>query len=125
MGRSLLITGAIMGSDVRLVTPAELRPPQDVIELAHELAADSGLASRSPMTSPASPAPTSSTPTSWVSMGEAKEVWTERTKLLAPFQVNAELLAATNNPKVKFMHCLPAFHNAETTVGSQSPPQPA
>ena len=51
-------------------------------------------------------------------MGEAKEVWTERTKLLAPFQVNAELLAATNNPKVKFMHCLPAFHNAETTVGS-------
>jgi len=55
----------------------------------------------------------------WVSMGEPKEVWAERAKLLAPFQVNAELLAATGNPRVKFMHCLPAFHDAGTTVGRE------
>ena len=53
----------------------------------------------------------------WVSMGEPKEVWAERAELLAPYQVNAELLAATDNPNVKFMHCLPAFHDAKTTVG--------
>jgi ornithine carbamoyltransferase len=52
-------------------------------------------------------------------MGESKDVWSERSKLLTPYQVNAELLAATKNPKVKFMHCLPAFHNTETTVGRE------
>ncbi len=55
----------------------------------------------------------------WVSMGEPKEVWAERAKLLADYQVNAELLAATGNPKVKFMHCLPAFHDSKTTVGGE------
>jgi ornithine carbamoyltransferase len=53
----------------------------------------------------------------WVSMGEAKEVWAERIKLLKPYQVNADLLKASGNPRVKFMHCLPAFHNLETKVG--------
>jgi len=52
-------------------------------------------------------------------MGEPKEVWTERAKLLAPFQVNSELLAAANNPRVKFMHCLPAFHDAQSTIGRE------
>ena len=55
----------------------------------------------------------------WVSMGEPKEVWTERAKQLGSYQVNAELLAATGNPKVKFMHCLPAFHDSETVVGAE------
>ena len=55
----------------------------------------------------------------WVSMGAPKEVWAERAKLLAPYQVNAQLLAATRNPKMKFMHCLPAFHDATTTVGRE------
>ena len=119
MGRSLLITGAIMGSDVRLVTPAELRPPQDVVKLAHELAEASG--ARITITDDvASVEGADFVHTDvWVSMGESKEVWTERAKLLAPFQVNTDLLAATNNPKVKFMHCLPAFHDAATTVGSE------
>ncbi len=54
----------------------------------------------------------------WVSMGEAKEVWDERIKLLKPYQVNADLMKKTGNPNVKFMHCLPAFHNRETKVGA-------
>jgi ornithine carbamoyltransferase len=117
MGRSLLITGAIMGSDVRLVTPTDLRPPQDVIDMAHELAAASG--ARITITDDVGGVHGADFVHTdvWVSMGEPKEVWTERAKLLAPYQVNTELLAATSNPKVKFMHCLPAFHNAETTVG--------
>ena len=53
----------------------------------------------------------------WVSMGEAKEVWDERIKLLKPYQVNMDVVKKTGNPKVKFMHCLPAFHNRETKVG--------
>jgi ornithine carbamoyltransferase len=55
----------------------------------------------------------------WVSMGEPKEVWKERIKLLTPYQVNTELMKASGNPQVKFMHCLPAFHDTETTLGKQ------
>jgi ornithine carbamoyltransferase len=55
----------------------------------------------------------------WVSMGEPDEVWAERIKLLKPYQVNAELMAASGNPRVRFMHCLPAFHNLETQVGRE------
>ena len=55
----------------------------------------------------------------WVSMGEAKEVWGERIELLKPYQVNMALMKAAGNPRVKFMHCLPAFHNLETKVGQQ------
>ncbi len=55
----------------------------------------------------------------WVSMGESKDVWTERVQLLAPYQVNSVLLAKTNNPRVKFMHCLPAFHDPNTVVGRE------
>ena len=55
----------------------------------------------------------------WVSMGEPKEVWKERIALLTPYQVNKELLKASGNPHVKFMHCLPAFHDTETTLGKQ------
>jgi ornithine carbamoyltransferase len=55
----------------------------------------------------------------WVSMGEPDEVWDERIKLLKPYQVNMEVIKATGNPDVKFLHCLPAFHNRETTVGEE------
>jgi ornithine carbamoyltransferase len=116
--RSLLVMGAIMGADVRIVAPAELHPPDDVIALAHELANDSG----------ARVTVTDDIATGvdgvdfvytdvWVSLGEPKEVWGERAALLRPYQVNAELLAATHNPKVKFMHCLPAFHDLATADG--------
>ncbi len=120
MGRSLLITGAIMGSDVRLVVPAELRPPDEIVEMAKALATTSG----------AEITITDDVATGvegvdfvhtdvWVSMGEPKEVWAERAELLAAYQVNADLLAATRNPKVKFMHCLPAFHDTGTAVGGE------
>jgi ornithine carbamoyltransferase len=120
MGRSLLITGAIMGSDVRIVTPPELRPPADVVELAHTLAQVSG--ARITITDDVGAGVDRADfvhTDVWVSMGEPKDVWAERARLLAPFQVNAELLKATNNPKVRFMHCLPAFHDANTTVGAE------
>ena len=55
----------------------------------------------------------------WVSMGEAKEAWDQRVKLMTPYQVNMDVINATKNPDVKFMHCLPAFHNDETTMGKE------
>jgi ornithine carbamoyltransferase len=120
MGRSLLVTGAIMGSDVRLVVPGELKPPDDVIEMAHELAEGSGGTVTITDDVAAGVAGVDFVHTDvWVSMGEPKEVWAERAKLLAPYQVNAALLAATGNPDVKFMHCLPAFHDSGTVVGAE------
>jgi ornithine carbamoyltransferase len=120
MGRSLLVTGAILGSDVRLVVPEDLRPPDDVVELAGELAAASGARITITEDPAEGVAGVDFVHTDvWVSMGEPKEVWTERAAQLAPYQVNTELLAATGNPKVKFMHCLPAFHDASTTVGAE------
>ena len=55
----------------------------------------------------------------WVSMGEDKSVWADRIRLLTPYQVNQDVLARTNNPRVKFMHCLPAFHNRDTKIGEE------
>jgi ornithine carbamoyltransferase len=119
MGRSLLVTAAILGSDVRIITPAELRPPKDVVEIAERLAAGSG-AEITITDDVAAVAGSDFVHTDvWVSMGESKDVWSERAKLLQPYQVNSALLAATDNPKVKFMHCLPAFHDATTTVGGE------
>ena len=119
MGRSLLITGAILGSDVRIVTPEELRPPADVIERAEALAADSG--ARITISDDIAAVEGSDFVHTdvWVSMGEPKDVWVERAKLLEPYQVNAALLERTGNAKVEFMHCLPAFHDANTTVGAE------
>lgn len=119
MGRSLLIIGAILGADVRLITPAELRPPADVIATARELAEASGARiTISDDVTDVRGVDFVHTDV-WVSMGEPKEVWTERARLLAPYQVNAELLARTENPRVRFMHCLPAFHDRNTVVGAQ------
>lgn len=119
MGRSLLITGAIMGADVRIVTPAALRPPEDVIARARELAEVSG-ARITISDDLADVQGVDAIHTDvWVSMGEPEEVWTERARLLEPFQVNAQLLASTGNPRTIFMHCLPAFHDSGTVVGAQ------
>jgi len=119
MGRSLLVTGAIMGSDVRIITPAELRPPQDVVDMATTLAAGSGAQITITDDVAAVDGVDVVHTDVWVSMGEPKDVWVDRAAILTPYQVNAELLAATNNPKVRFMHCLPAFHDASTTVGAE------
>ena len=120
MGRSLLVTGALMGSDVRLAGPAELHPPKDVVRLAEEIAGRTG--ARVTVTDNPSEAVDGVDfvhTDVWVSMGEAKDVWTDRVRLLAPYQVNADLLAAAGNPAVKFMHCLPAFHDSSTVVGAE------
>jgi len=119
MGRSLLITGAILGADVRVVTPPALRPPEDVIARAREIAETSG-ARITISDDLADVQGVDAVHTDvWVSMGEPDEVWAERAKELAPFQVNAALMAATGNPRAIFMHCLPAFHDAGTTVGAR------
>ncbi|HME02817.1 MAG TPA: ornithine carbamoyltransferase [Solirubrobacteraceae bacterium] len=120
VGRSLLVMGAIMGSDVRICAPAELWPPDDVRALAAERAELSG--ARITLTADREEALRGSDfvyTDVWVSMGEAKEDWDKRVRLLAPFQVNREALELTGNPRVKFMHCLPAFHDGNTAVGRE------
>jgi ornithine carbamoyltransferase len=120
MGRSLLVTGALMGSDVRLAGPADLHPPKDVADLAEDIAGRTG--ARITITEDPAQAVSGADfihTDVWVSMGEAKDVWTERVRLLAPYQVNADLIRKTRNPAVKFMHCLPAFHDANTVVGRE------
>ncbi len=120
MGRSLLVMGALMGSDVRLAGPAELQPSKDVVDLAHQVAEKTG--ARVTITDDAADAVHGVDfihTDVWVSMGEPKDVWTERVEVLKPYQVNAELLRQSGNPKVKFMHCLPAFHDPNTTVGRE------
>jgi ornithine carbamoyltransferase len=120
MGRSLLVTGALLGSDVRLVGPAALAPPKDVVDIAHDLSAVSGAQITITDDLDTGLAGVDFVHTDvWVSMGEAKSVWDERVALLRDYQVNAEALRRTNNPKVKFMHCLPAFHDSNTVVGAE------
>jgi ornithine carbamoyltransferase len=120
MGRSLLVMGALMGSDVRLAGPSELHPPKDVVALAEDIARRTG--ARITITDNPAQAVTGADfihTDVWVSMGEPKDVWTERVKLLGPYQVNAALMRSSGNPRVKFMHCLPAFHDTNTTVGRE------
>jgi ornithine carbamoyltransferase len=120
MGRSLLVMGALMGSDVRLAGPKELHPPKDVVDIANEIASKTGARVTITDDAKAGVAGADFVHTDvWVSMGESKDVWTERVRLLAPYQVNRELLDATGNRRVKFMHCLPAFHDPNTTVGRE------
>lgn len=120
MGRSLLVMGALMGSDVRLVGPQDLHPPVDVVELANRVAETTG--ARITVTDDAHEGVDGVDVVHtdvWVSMGESKEVWRERVELLRPYQVTARLMRATGRANTRFMHCLPAFHDARTTVGAE------
>ncbi len=120
MGRSLLVMGALMGSDVRMVGPRELAPPADVLEMARDIATGTG--ARITLTDDPEEGVRGVDfvhTDVWVSMGESKDVWNERVKLLRPYQVNAALMEATDNPHARFMHCLPAFHDANTIVGRE------
>ena len=120
MGRSLLIMGALMGSDVRLAGPGELHPPKDVVDLARDIAGRTGARITITEDPDLAVADVDFVHTDvWVSMGEAKDVWAERVRLLTPYQVNADLLRKAKNPAVKFMHCLPAFHDTNTVVGRE------
>ena len=120
MGNSLLVLGAMMGCDVRMVAPKENQPHDDVQEIAKKWAAETGarLMVTDDIDKGVKGVDFVHTDV-WVSMGEAKEVWESRIKLLTPYQVNMALMKKTGNPTVKFMHCLPAFHNTETKVGKE------
>ena len=120
MGRSLLAMGALMGADVRLVGPESLQPPADVVKTAQEIASTTGAQITITDDAAAGVSGVDFVHTDvWVSMGESKDVWTDRVQLLTPYQVNRSLLDQTGNSKVKFMHCLPAFHDPNTTVGRE------
>jgi ornithine carbamoyltransferase len=120
MGNSLLVLGAMMGCDVRMVAPKENQPHDDVQAIAKKWAAETGarLMVTNDIDEGVKGVDFVHTDV-WVSMGEAKEVWAERIKLLTPYQVNMALMKKTGNPTVKFMHCLPAFHNTDTKVGKE------
>ncbi|MBK1887210.1 ornithine carbamoyltransferase [Marinobacter sp. DY40_1A1] len=120
MGDSLLIGGAKMGMDVRLCAPKECWPKQSIQDEARAIAQETGARITITEDVDASVAGVDFVYTDvWVSMGEPKEKWGERIKLLMPYQVNAALMEKTGNPRARFMHCLPAFHNTETTVGKE------
>jgi ornithine carbamoyltransferase len=120
MGNSLLLGGAVMGTDVRLCAPKALWPTETVVAKARSLAAASGARVTLSDDPKAAVAGCDFIYTDvWVSLGEPPEKWAERIKLLKPYQVNAALMSATGNPAAKFMHCLPAFHNRETTKGEE------
>ncbi len=118
MGDSLLIGGAKMGMDVRLCAPKACWPTAAIQADARAIAEQTGARITITEDIDAAAKGVDFVYTDvWVSMGEPQEKWAERIKLLMPYQVNASLMAKTNNSRAKFMHCLPAFHNTETTVG--------
>ncbi|MDO5747634.1 MAG: ornithine carbamoyltransferase [Actinomycetaceae bacterium] len=118
MSNSLMISGAMLGMDVRIVGPKDLWNEQRWIDKANEIAKETG----AKITHTDDPQEGVKGcdflyADVWVSMGEPKEVWDARIKLLKDYQINKELMEATGNPDVKFLHCLPAFHDRNTTVG--------
>ncbi|MFF3389776.1 ornithine carbamoyltransferase [Streptomyces sp. NPDC002669] len=120
MGNSYLVTGALLGMDVRIVAPEAYWPDETVVAEARRLAAGSGatITLTEDIATGVRGADFVVTDV-WVSMGEPKEVWAERIAALAPYAVTMDVLRATGNADVKFMHCLPAFHDLGTEVGRQ------
>jgi ornithine carbamoyltransferase len=117
---SLLVTGALLGMDVRVCAPQKLQPADNVLDIAGDLAAHSG--ARTVVTDDIAQAVAGADflyTDVWLSMGEPNAEWDDRIDMLLPYQVNAQMLAATGNPGVKFMHCLPALHNRETGIGQE------
>jgi ornithine carbamoyltransferase len=120
MGNSLMVTGCKLGMDVRLCAPQALWPEEGLVETCRQVAAETG--ARLTLTEDIDEGVKGVDylyTDVWVSMGEAKEVWDERIGLLKPYQINMDVVNRTGNPNVKFMHCLPAFHNRETKVGEE------
>ncbi|GAA0470545.1 MULTISPECIES: ornithine carbamoyltransferase [Tatumella] len=120
MGNSLMVAAAIIGMDIRLVAPRDFWPQETLVQQCQAIAADSG--ARILLTESVSDGVRGVDflyTDVWVSMGEAKAAWAERVSLMQPYQVNQQVIAATGNPGVKFMHCLPAFHNEHTSVGRE------
>jgi ornithine carbamoyltransferase len=120
MADSYLIGGAKLGMDVRVASPKSLWPRDEIVQAAQSVAQETGakITITDDVAAAVKGADVLLTDV-WVSMGEPDDVWAERIELLKPYQVNAETMKATGNPDVKFMHCLPAFHNTETQVGQE------
>lgn len=120
MGNSLMEGAALMGMEIRLVAPKACQPDQSLVEQCQTIAAKTG--AKIILTEDVAVGVKGVDflyTDVWVSMGEPKTVWDERVKLLAPYQINQNVIQLTQNPNVKFMHCLPAFHDMKTTVGQQ------
>ena len=118
MADSYLVGAAKLGMDFRIASPRSLWPRQEIVDLAHGIAEQSG--SKINITEDVEEAVNGADvllTDVWVSMGEPADVWKERIDLLLPYQINRRTMELTGNPNVKFMHCLPAFHNKDTTVG--------
>jgi len=120
LGNSLMIGGAKMGMDVRLVAPEDLQPDAELVEKAQEIATETGATITITDDVDAGVKAVDFIYTDvWVSMGEPDEVWKDRIGRLMPYQVNSELMQKSGNKNAKFMHCLPAFHNTDTKVGQE------
>ena len=120
MGNSLLLVGAKLGMDVRIAAPKSLWPSEELVAACRKFAEESGariMLTENPLE--AVKGVDFIHTDVWVSMGEPIEAWGERINILLPYQVNTAMMKAASNPRVKFMHCLPAFHNSETKVGKQ------
>ncbi|MFP4064091.1 MAG: ornithine carbamoyltransferase [Bacteroidales bacterium] len=120
MGNSLLVGAAKMGMDFRAAAPKSVQPSEELVAQCREIAKETG--AKITITEDVDEAVKGVDylyTDVWVSMGEPDEVWKERIALLKPYQVNMDVIRKTGNPKVKFLHCLPAFHNRETTVGEE------
>ncbi|MBO4842182.1 MAG: ornithine carbamoyltransferase [Bacteroidales bacterium] len=118
MGNSLMVGGCKMGMDVRIVAPKALWPNPELVETCRKIAAETGAKLTITDDVDAGVKGCDFLYTDiWVSMGEPDEVWKERIAMLMPYQVNAKMMARTGNPKCKFMHCLPSYHNLETQAG--------
>jgi len=120
MGNSLMVGAAKMGMDIRLVAPKAFWPEEALVAQCREIAWETGAKITLTEKVAEGVADVDFLYTDvWVSMGEPKEAWRERVNLMKPYQVNQQVIEATGNPQVKFMHCLPAFHNEHTTVGRE------
>lgn len=119
MGNSLLLAGAKLGMDVRIIAPKSLQPNAELVAQCQDIAKQTGAKITITDDINAVEGCDFIHTDVWVSMGEADDVWAERIKLLLPYQVNQKLMDLTGNKNVKFMHCLPSFHNADTKVGKE------
>lgn len=120
MGNSLMVGAAKMGMDFRAAAPKECQPSEELQKQCREIAKDTG--AKIMVTDDVAKAVKGCDflyTDVWVSMGEPDSVWEERIKLLKPYQINKKVIELTGNPSVKFLHCLPAFHNRDTTIGEE------
>ena len=120
MARSHIVMAALMGSDIRLAGPGHLGPPAEVLAVAESIAEKTGASITVTEDAEAAVDGVDFIHTDvWVSMGESKDVWTDRVTDLKPYQISGDLMGASGNPDVRFLHCLPGFHDSNTEVGAE------